>query len=86
MVEVIFHHNGTLDKFVGDEIMAVFGAPYPYKDHAEKACRTAMEMVRQLREIQKRWSADKKDFFHRCKFTRKDNKITYVEKESFGIL
>lgn len=64
MVDVIFRHNGTLDKFVGDEIMAVFGAPYYFPEHAEKACRTAIEMVKQLREIQKRWSAAKKDFFH----------------------
>lgn len=64
MVDVILRHNGTLDKFVGDEIMAVYGAPYYFPEHAEKACRTAIEMVKQLREIQKRWSAAKKDFFH----------------------
>lgn len=64
MVDVIFKYNGTLDKFVGDEIMALFGAPYFMDDHAEKACLTATEMVHKLREIQKRWSADRKDYFH----------------------
>jgi len=64
MVEVIFKHNGTLDKFVGDEIMAVYGAPLYFGDHAERACMTAMDMVDELRNIQKQWSADKKDFFH----------------------
>ena len=64
MVDVIFKYNGTLDKFVGDEIMALYGAPYYFEDHAERACLTAIDMVGKLRDIQKRWSADRKDFFH----------------------
>jgi len=64
MVEVIFKYDGTLDKFVGDEIMAVFGAPYYLEDHAQRACLTAVEMVDQLRDIQKRWSADRKSYFN----------------------
>ena len=64
MVEIIFKHNGTLDKFVGDEIMAVYGAPLYFTDHAERACLTAMDMVEKLRKIQKKWSEDRKDFFH----------------------
>jgi adenylate cyclase len=64
MVEVIFNNNGTLDKFVGDEIMALFGAPYQLEDHAEKACQTAVAMLDRLRELQKRWSADKKGYFN----------------------
>jgi adenylate cyclase len=64
MVDVIFKYNGTLDKFVGDEIMALYGAPYHLEDHAKRACSTAIEMVDKLRDIQKRWSADRKVFFH----------------------
>lgn len=64
MVEVVYSYNGTLDKFVGDEIMALFGAPYSMEDHAERACYTAVEMVTRLREIQKRWSEQKADIFH----------------------
>ena len=63
MVNVVYKNNGTLDKFVGDEIMVLFGAPYSLKDHAEKACYTAVEMVDQLRDIQRRWSAEKADYF-----------------------
>ncbi len=63
MVEIIFANQGTLDKFVGDEIMALFGAPLYFADHAEKACQTALQMVTKLRQIQKRWSAEKKDYF-----------------------
>ncbi len=64
MVEVIFKYDGTLDKFVGDEIMALFGAPYYLEDHAQRACLTAVEMIDKLRDIQKRWSADNKEYFN----------------------
>lgn len=63
MVEVIFRHDGTLDKFVGDQIMALFGAPYYFADHAERACRTAVEMVKELRTLQKRWSDTRCEYF-----------------------
>ncbi len=63
MVDVVFKHTGTLDKFVGDEIMAVFGAPHYFKDHAEKACLTALEMMERLRALQKDWIGKKQDYF-----------------------
>ncbi|MDZ7260707.1 MAG: adenylate/guanylate cyclase domain-containing protein [candidate division KSB1 bacterium] len=63
MVDIIFKHNGTLDKFVGDEIMAVYGAPLYFKNHAEKACLTALDMVTELRNIQKQWSEKGWDYF-----------------------
>ncbi len=63
MVDVIFQNGGTLDKFVGDEIMAIYGAPYYYKNHAEKACLTALEMVKRLRYLQRTWSANGEDYF-----------------------
>lgn len=63
MVDVIFANEGTLDKFVGDEIMAIFGAPHPYENHPEKACVTALEMVDRLRFLQRKWSSNKQDYF-----------------------
>lgn len=63
MVDVIFKNNGTLDKTVGDEIMAVYGAPHYFKEHAEKACITALEMVKRLRALQRKWSANNQDYF-----------------------
>lgn len=48
MVEVIFAHEGTLDKLMGDGIMAYFGAPQPSSDHAAQAVRCALKMQRVL--------------------------------------
>ena len=63
MVEVVFKHEGTLDKFVGDEIMALFGAPIPYRDHAEKACLTALEMAAELERLCTQWRKEGKEGF-----------------------
>lgn len=49
MVEIVFHYEGTLDKFVGDEIMALFGSPVSHPDDAERSVRVALEMMEALR-------------------------------------
>ncbi len=51
MAEVIFKHDGTLDKFIGDAIMAVFGAPLEAEDHATRAVSCALEMKEALKEF-----------------------------------
>ncbi|MEL6351215.1 MAG: adenylate/guanylate cyclase domain-containing protein [Cyanobacteria bacterium J06627_28] len=48
MVEAVFHCEGTLDKFIGDALMAVFGAPLPLENHAWSAIRSALDMRQRL--------------------------------------
>jgi adenylate cyclase len=50
MVEIIFKHEGTLDKFVGDEIMALFGSPVSHPDDAYRAVKVAVEQIHALEE------------------------------------
>jgi len=58
MTVTVFKYQGTLDKYMGDAIMAIFGAPLEQNDHAEKACHTALDMVEALKDLQKRWEID----------------------------
>ncbi len=55
MTDIVFRHGGTLDKYVGDGILAFFGDPIPFEDHAERAVATAVEMRSQLRAIRSKW-------------------------------
>lgn len=48
MVDAVFKHKGTLDKYIGDAIMAVFGSPLPLEEHAWLAVQTAIEMQQRL--------------------------------------
>jgi adenylate cyclase len=57
MVDVLFEHRGTLDKFVGDMVMGLFGAPVDDADHAEHAVQAALAMTRALDELNQRWAA-----------------------------
>ena len=57
MVEIVFRHKGTVDKFVGDMVMALFGAPLDDRDHADHAVRAAIDMVKELGELNRAWTA-----------------------------
>ena len=49
MTEIIFKNDGTIDKFEGDGILAVFGAPQPHEDDPDRAMRAALEMKDQFK-------------------------------------
>ena len=57
MVEIIFEHGGTLDKFVGDAIMALWGAPIAHADDPDRALRAAVAMQQGVARLNERWVA-----------------------------
>jgi adenylate cyclase len=56
MTDILFRNLGTLDKYIGDAIMAFWGSPYPQRDHASGACRCALEMIAGLEELNRKWA------------------------------
>lgn len=60
MTDLIFKYEGTLDKYVGDEIMAFWNAPVEQENHPELACRTALEMMDVLHDLNAGWPEEKR--------------------------
>ncbi len=58
MVDCVFRHGGTLDKFIGDSVMAQWGAPLGGPDDADQAMAAALEMIAELEKLNARWSAE----------------------------
>ncbi|HMB89120.1 MAG TPA: adenylate/guanylate cyclase domain-containing protein [Candidatus Dormibacteraeota bacterium] len=61
MIETTFKHDGTLDKFLGDAVMAVFGAPLAHPDHSARAIRTAVAMREGIVGLNERRARDGKE-------------------------
>ena len=61
MIDTVFKHEGTLDKFLGDAVMAVFGAPIAHQDHSIRAIRTAVAMQSGIQELSKKRVQEGKD-------------------------
>jgi adenylate cyclase len=55
MTQIVMEERGTLDKYIGDAVMAIFGAPLDVPDHAMRACQAALSMLKKLREINNEW-------------------------------
>ncbi len=60
MTAVIHKHGGTVDKYEGDAIVAFFGEPVPFEDHALRATRAAVDMLKALDELSAKWLAEKR--------------------------
>ena len=58
MTDVLLENNGTLDKYIGDAIVAFYGAPIDVDDHEYWACRTAIEMQDKLAVLRESWQAE----------------------------
>ncbi len=56
LAEAVYQYEGYIDKFVGDTVMAVFGAPIAHEDDAERALRVALAMRERIEELNRRWS------------------------------
>jgi len=63
MVNTIVANDGILDKFVGDEIMALYGTPVPLPNPALSACKTALQMRDKLTELQQKWREEGREDF-----------------------
>ena len=57
MTEIVFDHGGTVDKYIGDCVMALYNVPFEDPDHALKAVRTALELQERTLEVSARWEA-----------------------------
>ncbi len=60
MTRIVFATDGTLDKYIGDAVMAFWGAPFEDGRHPVQACTAALEMMKRVGELQKKWAADVK--------------------------
>lgn len=57
MTNIVFAHGGTLDKYIGDAVMAFWGAPLEQPDHAERACRAALSMITKVDDLNREFEA-----------------------------
>jgi adenylate cyclase len=60
MTKIVFDTDGTLDKYIGDAVMAFWGAPFEDGRHPVQACTAALEMMKRVGELQKKWAAEGK--------------------------
>src|SRR5579859_1709589 len=60
MTRIVFDTQGTLDKYIGDAVMAFWGAPFEEPDHAKNACNASLAMMKTVRAMQKQWEAEGK--------------------------
>jgi adenylate cyclase len=60
MTRIVFQHQGTLDKYIGDAVMAFWGAPFEELNHAARACTAALEMMSHVQALQKKWESEGK--------------------------
>ncbi len=58
MTNIVMEHNGIIDKYEGDAIMAEFGVPVPFDDHPQVACRVALRMQEKLVEMRAKWKQE----------------------------
>jgi len=63
MTRIVIEEGGTLDKYIGDAVMAEFGAPIAYPDHAVRGCRAALRMAAEVERLTAKWTAEGREPF-----------------------
>lgn len=63
LTNIIMDHQGTVDKYIGDAIMAFWNAPLEIKDHAKVACQATLKIFQRVGELEKKWRAEGKPVF-----------------------
>jgi adenylate cyclase len=63
MTDEVFIHEGTLDKYMGDGIMAFFGAPISHEDDSLRACKAAIAMMEKLKHLNAKWKKEGKPWY-----------------------
>jgi adenylate cyclase len=63
MTRIVIEEGGTLDKYIGDAVMAEFGAPIAYADHALRGCRAALRMHEEVERLTAKWLAEGREPF-----------------------
>jgi len=58
MTDILVYRGGTLDKYIGDAIVGMFGAPLPFPDHAYRACAATIEMQKKQVELREKWRTE----------------------------
>jgi adenylate cyclase len=64
MAEIVFRYDGTLEKYIGDALLAVWGVPLAHDNDAERAVRAAIDMQRAVRTLNQRWAGKREIAIH----------------------
>lgn len=62
MIPIIFENKGTVNKFIGDALMVIFGAPLENPEHPKLAVKCAVDMLEKVEQLQKKWQNENKPF------------------------
>lgn len=64
IAKIIHNHNGTIDKYIGDSVMAFWGAPHPNEKQAEDACKASLEIEKTIQKLNSKWVSQGRKAFN----------------------